>query len=212
MPARRRIPGQPRHIVPSPTPSARSHRMHPQDKPLPGDRNRPACRFVLLPCPPPRPEPGTIRDPGQYHAHRTRQNRRTLRPTNRSNLVGTANAGLKFEPNQTVVDPQDNLIFSSSDPCAPWKALSGAFPVCRRPVHQAQRKTRLLNPRRKAPPRTAPERAAGKILLPSAPPPPKRPQTQMQLPARRRSRCGALTPQQRRQKNENQPDIDPATE
>ena len=41
---------------------------------------------------------------------------------------------------------------------------------------------------------------------------PKRPQTQMQLPARRRSRCGALTPQQRRQKNENQPDIDPATE
>ncbi len=29
---------------------------------------------------------------------------------------------------------KDNLILSSSDPCAPWKALSGAFPVCRRPV------------------------------------------------------------------------------
>ena len=80
-------------------------------------------------------------------------------------------------------------------------------------VHQAQRKTRLLNPRRKAPTRTAPERAAGKILLPPAPPPPKRPQTQMQLPARRRSRCRALTPQKRRQKkNKDQPDIDPATE
>ncbi len=29
---------------------------------------------------------------------------------------------------------QDNLILSSSDSCAPWKALSGAFPLCRRPV------------------------------------------------------------------------------
>ena len=29
---------------------------------------------------------------------------------------------------------QDNLILSSSDPCSPWKALSGAFPVFRRRV------------------------------------------------------------------------------